>query len=171
MGDGETREIVREEMCRAPTQQRQWSVTHGLSSPGVKVIINYSLGCNKYPISIICAIVSQICCRLVMIFKPIVVFLQPSDTVSLFLFVCFYAMLNTSYYPICLSRFCSFQSSLSAAIGFPSLWANIWLYSHRNSKLCQSCNEILRLCVFGSTENVSDPGRQRSNTSCSSSSS
>ena len=43
-----------------------------------------------------------------MIFKPIVVFLQPSDTVSLFLFVCFYEMLNTSYYPICLSRFCSF---------------------------------------------------------------
>lgn len=39
-------------------RERQWSVTHGLSSPGVKVIINYSGGCNKYPISIVCAIVS-----------------------------------------------------------------------------------------------------------------
>ena len=67
-----------------------------------------------------------------MIFKPIVVFLQPSDTVSLFLFVCFYDMLNTSYYPIYLSRFCSFSKLLSTAMRLPSFRANIYYIFTRN---------------------------------------
>ena len=155
MGDGkrerEREEIVREEMCRAHPQheicnpESMDSKTDGqelssfmsdktiqkVRSKGHNQLMRL-WGCNKYPI-IICVIVSRYhhrsaagsACLLVMIFNSIVVFLQPSDTVSLFLFVCFYDMLNTSYYPIYLSRFCSFSKLLSTAMRFPSFRANI----------------------------------------------